>query len=281
MTAAPRFATINETLGLDDAQLGLADLALLLARDAYPELDVAHYLARLDEMAMEARANLPAKADVFVTLAALNRYLFTEQGFKGNFDDYYDPRNSYLNEVLDRRTGIPITLSLVYIEVGRRLGLSLDGVSFPGHFLVKCSVDGGDVVLDPYSGGVSLGTDELEHRLSDVVGEKHAARINLADVLGAAPTRDILVRMLHNLKAVYMRDEELHKALQISGRVLQLKPGSSDDLRDRGVLYAALDCFRPALDDLRRYLKLRPNAADADDIRERVIQLQGRVAQLH
>lgn len=281
MTTAPRFASIDDALGLDDEQLALADIALLLARDAYPELDVGHYLMRLDAMAGEVGQRLAADADVFATLAELNRYLFQEQGFRGNFDDYYDPRNSYLNEVLDRRTGIPITLSLVYIEVGRRLGLPLDGISFPGHFLVKCPVDGGEVVLDPYSGGVSLGIDELEHRLHEVVGEQHAERIELTSLLAAAPNRDILVRMLHNLKVLYLRDEDLHRALAVCDRILQFKPDSVDDLRDRGVLYATLDCFTPALADLRRYLALRPDAPDSEQIRARVIELQAQSARLH
>lgn len=281
MTAAPRFASIDDTLGLDDEQLVLADVALLLARDAYPELDIGHYLVRLDDMAGEIGQRLADDADVFATLAELNRYLFHEQGFRGDFDNYYDPRNSYLNEVLDRRTGIPITLSLVYIEVGRRLGLPLQGVSFPGHFLVKCSVDGGEVVLDPFSGGTSLGVEELEHRLHEVIGEKHAEHVELSTLLVAAPNRDILVRMLHNLKTLHLRDEDLHRALAVCERILQLKPNSAEDLRDRGVLYATLDCFSAALADLRRYLSLRPNAPDAEEIRRRVIDLQAYSARLH
>lgn len=272
---------LDTALAADDDQWALADLALHLARDAYPELDVDRYLARLDEMAGAIGERLDEDADVFSTLAELNAYLFREQGFRGNFDDYYDPRNSYLNEVLDRRTGIPITLSVVYLEVGRRLGLPLHGISFPGHFLVKCAVDGGEVVLDPYSGGVSLDADDLEHRLLEVVGEKHASRVELAALLRAAPERDILVRMLHNLKALYQRDEKLDRALTVCNRILQIRPDSLDDLRDRGELFAALDCHRAAFDDLRRYLKLRPGAADAGLVRERVIDLQARVAQLH
>src|SRR5882672_1206516 len=160
----------NEIVTGPEEDIGLAEAALLIAAPEYPGLDIPAYLARLSEMAATLKRRLREDISPTETPIALNRYLFDELGFGGNTGDYYDPRNSFLNEVLDRRLGIPITLSLVHIEVGRRIGLALHGVSFPGHFLVKCITRNGAVVLDPYAHGASLSLEDLQERLKVLRG---------------------------------------------------------------------------------------------------------------
>ncbi|MEK7840950.1 MAG: transglutaminase-like domain-containing protein, partial [Pseudomonadota bacterium] len=188
-----------------DQDLSLAEAALLLAKDEYPGLDVDAYLARLDELATRVRVRLPEGANIEDTLVTMNQILFDELGFAGNVDDYYDPRNSFLNDVLDRKLGIPITLSILYMDIASRLGLELEGVSFPGHFLVKFSTEEGDVVLDPFSGGTPLTEEDLVERLEEASGNEMIGGLSLNELLEATDKRDILVRMLRNLKGIYLR----------------------------------------------------------------------------
>jgi regulator of sirC expression with transglutaminase-like and TPR domain len=264
-----------------DESINLAEAALLIAADEYRDLDVDAYLERFDAMAGDLRRRFRQDISVSEAIIALNRYLFDQLGFTGNAAEYYDPRNSFLNEVLDRRLGIPITLSLVYIEVGRRVGLPLHGVSFPGHFLVKCAVRDGTIVLDPYSRGASLGLDDLVQRLRawrsglkpDVEMVKH--------MLDAAGNREILVRMLRNLAGIYRQRRALTKALAAAERIIMLAPQAAEEYRDRGTTYLDLECFRAALDDFRRYLRLRPRAPDAGAISAKVAELQQVAARLN
>jgi regulator of sirC expression with transglutaminase-like and TPR domain len=263
-----------------DGEFDLAEAALLLATDEYPVLDVAAYLARLDALSDSVRNRLHESASVQAKLAALNEVLFTEERFTGNTDEYYDPRNSFLNEVLDRRLGIPITLSIVYLAVGRRAGLPLDGVSFPGHFLVKLPIDDGVIVLDPYSGGVSLNEDELIGLLQRVAGEVERAPMSLVQLLATAGKRDILARMLRNLKAIYVRQNDWPKALSAVQRIL-LVSEAVEEVRDRGLIYQRLECFRAAVIDYERYLTLSPGAHDAQEIQDRIDMLQPLISRLH
>src|SRR5690606_36981665 len=186
--------------GMRDEDVSLAEGVLWIAASEYPDLAVDDDLARLHEMAAKLRGRLRADVATAEKLLALNHYLFDELGFSGNNDDYYDPRNSFLNEVLERRLGIPITLGVVYIEIGRRIGLGLHGVSFPGHFLVKCALRDGVVVLDPYSGGVSLGVEELQQRLRAAGSTADVDDALLSHLLSAASNKEVLARMLRNLK---------------------------------------------------------------------------------
>jgi regulator of sirC expression with transglutaminase-like and TPR domain len=248
----------------------LAEAALLLAQHDYPGLDVARYLLQLSEMAHTVKQRLRPEANAPATVFELNRFLFDEHGFAGDTEDYYDPRNSYLNEVMDRRRGIPITLSVVYIEVGRRIGLPLEGVSFPGHFLVKFAVEGGDIVLDSFAGGVSLTEEDLEFRIEQTFGQQAAARAPLGRFLGAASHREILVRMLRNLKAIHTQNGRWDTALSIIDRILVIDPEQSVEWRDRGTVYEHMECARSALANYRRYLEIAPAAEDVDDIRRRV-----------
>jgi len=264
-----------------DERLNLAEAALLIAVDEYPELNIDTYLQRLDELAQSVRGSLPEGAGLEETVVALNHFLFVDQGFTGNADDYYDPRNSFLNDVLDRKLGIPITLSILYMEIGHRLGLPLEGVSFPGHFLVKCATNEGDVVLDPFWGGMPLSEDDLRDRLEETCGKSQAVSAPLPALLAAAGKREILVRMLRNLKGVYVKREELLKALGIANRILQVQPDLPEEIRDRGRVYERLECFRPAVADFSRYLVLAPNAEDAQDVQHRLVELRQLVANIN
>ncbi len=252
----------------------LAEGALLIAREHYPDLDIDHYLARLDTLGAMLNAQVPDDADEVERILLLNRFLFEEQGFGPNHEDFADPRNSFLNEVLERRVGIPITLSIVYIEVGRRIGLALDGLSFPQHFLVRCALPDGVAVLDPFLSGASLSIEELQRRLGALRLGHRPSRAEVSALLVAASRREILARVLRNLKAVYMGADQYSDALAASDRLLMLTPTAATELRDRGWLYHHLDCFRAALADYRRYLELAPLAADADEVRGRIIELE-------
>lgn len=252
----------------------LAEGALLIAHEHYPDLDIDHYLARLDTLGMLLRAQLPEAATDVERIRALNRFLFDEQGFAPNQEDFADPRNSFLNDVLERRVGIPISLSVVYIEVGRRIGLALDGLSFPQHFLVKCALADGAAVLDPFRSGASLSVEDLQRRLGALRMGHRPSRAEVSALLVAASRREILARMLRNLKAVYLGAGQFGDALVAADRLVMLTPMAASEVRDRGWLFHRLDCFAAALADYRRYIELVPMAADAGEARERVVELE-------
>ncbi|MBE0613888.1 MAG: tetratricopeptide repeat protein [Burkholderiales bacterium] len=279
MEAQTRLEKFSELLCRED--FGLAEACLLIAQDAYPDLDVAHYLARIDALAATVKRRVAGDAFAKQKVVALNRHLFDELGFRGDVRDYYDPRNSYLNEVLERRTGIPITLSILYMEVGRRLGLRFQGVSFPGHFLVKLPVSGGHLVLDPFCGGEAQSESELRARLARVVPEHNANKLPLSQFLHAATPRQIVARVLRNLKGIYLQSEEAQNMLKVTQRMVMVAPHAAEEVRDRGLAYSKLDCFRAALADLQDYLKRRPDAPDAGEIRDKVAELRLACARLN
>jgi regulator of sirC expression with transglutaminase-like and TPR domain len=263
-----------------DEDISLVEAALLIASHGYPDLNVAAYLARIEELAHMLRMRVGEDATALERIADLNQFLFGDLGFAPNSEDYYDPRNSFLNEVLERRMGIPITLSVIYIELGRKIGLPLQGVSFPGHFLVKCAVPDGAVVLDPYSGGISLGLTDLQKRLREVRGGE-VSRAIIAELLVSASNREIIVRLLRNLKAIYLRGHDLDKALPIVDWIIAAAPEQTPELRDRGMIYQELECPRAALADFEAYLQRSPSGEDAEDIRGRIIELRKEVARLN
>ena len=275
--AAARF---REMTRLPDAQIDLAEAALLIAKNAGQHLDVEHYLSRIDELAAQLAAQLQRQASNMDRILALNTFLFRDQGFGPNLEDYYDLRNSFLNEVLERRLGIPISLSVLYMEIGQRIGLPLQGINFPGHFLVKCKLAEGTVILDPYAGGISLAVQELRQRLRDARGGE-VSRAILTGMLVSAGKKQILARMLRNVKAIYLRRHEHAQALAASDWVIALAPADAVEVRDRGLLYLQLECFRAALEDLQRYLELMPDAADADEVRARLLELRHNAARLN
>ncbi len=262
-------------------QFGLAEACLLIAEDRYPGLDAAACVARLDAIAATVRGRVPADASAAERVAAINRHLFEELSFTGNAEAYYDPRNSYLNEVLERRTGIPITLSIVYLEVGRRVGLPVQGVAFPGHFLVKVRLRHGALVLDPFAGGAPQSPASLRSRLEQVMPVAQARAADLAVYLDAASPRQIVARVLRNLKAIYLQAGDARAALAVVNRLLLVVPEAVEELRDRGLLFARLECFRPAAADLASYLRRRPDAPDAAEMRDRLVALHAAAARLN
>lgn len=270
--------TLQRQAALPEEQLDLTTSALLIARSAYPSLDPTPYLDRLASWARHLGEAIPADGDIPTRIASLNRFMFEELGFQGDDTDYYNPRNSFLNDVLDRRRGIPITLALVYMDLGRRCGLELDGVSFPGHFLVKMTVMGGQVVLDPFNGGTSLDEDDLRRRLHTQYGK---APGTVQSLLRRAGKRDILVRMLRNLKGIYHRQGELQRALEAIDLILTIDPHLDEEYRDRGLLFHEIEHTSAALRDLRHYLVAQPHAEDASHIRELIIDLQREPVRLH
>ena len=277
----PSMARFAAIVGRPDDEIDLASAALEIAADAYPGLQSEPYLARLDALAEEVRRRLPSAAEPLAGTAAVARHLFVEAGFAGNRAAYHDPRNSYLNEVLDRRLGIPITLSVLLLEVGWRLRLPLAGVSFPGHFLVRCRHADGQVVLDPFHGGRTLTRENLLRLLTPFVGDEAEAHRQLPRALEPASKREILMRMLRNLRAVHLEGGYPERALAVVERMLILAPDRPEALRERASLYQRLDCFRAARDDYRRYLDLAPGAADATEVRARLGELEAAVARLH
>ena len=204
--------------------------------------------------------------------------LFSQQGYRGNDNDYYDPKNSFLNQVIERRTGIPITLSVLYMEVARRAGLGLDGVGFPGHFLVKHIRDGDEIIIDPFNRGEIKSREDLSRLLSDLYGGKVALS---EELLQAASKKQILKRILANLKVIYIKHNEWAKGLSVLDRLVTLDPASAADIRDRGAIYLRLECFVQAREDFERYLRIAPNATDAVEVREQVISLAKEVTRVH
>ena len=275
MSMEPRSALPdwNALAGLGDDELPLLDTALLIARDEYPDLDAAGITAQVDTYAEALRPRLAGDIDLPARLTAINRYLFEEVGFAGNVDQYDDPRNSYLNQVVDRKLGIPISLAVVQMEVTRRLGMPLDGISFPGHFLVRLPVDDGILVLDPYNKGRPVSADELRERASPHLGGQAPDDQQLLQILAPATHRMILMRMLRNLKGLYVESGDWERVARSADRLLKLSPDTAEAVRDRGLAYRELGHAKGAREDLARYLQLLPEADDADAVRVALIEL--------
>jgi len=221
-----------------EAEIRLDRGALLVARSEYPDLDHARYLAEFDRLSARVRRLLPTSRDPLPVLGALNTVLVEEEGFRGNDEDYYDAKNSYLNDVLDRKLGIPITLSLVYLEIARRIGFPLSGVPFPGHFLVRHRSDGRELFLDPFNRGEILLPRDLPARLAGLFGKKTTEEVlqqnrnRLPEAfVGDASPRDILIRMLTNLREIHARRQDLPRGRRVVAMLLVLSP-DSDQARD-------------------------------------------------
>jgi len=273
-------ALFRRMLDRPEEEIDLAEAALLIAKNAYRDLDVPGYLARIGELAGKLSAQLPEDGTESSRIVALNRFLFEDQGFAPSVENYYDPRNSFLNEVLERRVGIPLSLSILYIEVGRRIGLPLQGISFPGHFLVKCTLKEGVVIIDPYCGGITLSLQDLQQRLRETRGGE-VSRAIVAAMLVAANKREILARMLRNLKGIYLDQRDYVRALSAIDWIIAVTPGDATEVRDRGLIYVKLECFRAALEDLEHYMQKAPNATDMDEIRSHVVELRMSAARLN
>jgi regulator of sirC expression with transglutaminase-like and TPR domain len=256
-----------------DAPLDLAELALLLAQDEYPSLDVEAYLSELDGMAHEARGHL--RGSLTQQVKGLCRYLFHDMGFRGNQQNYYDARNSYLNDVLDRRTGIPITLSAVAMAVGRWAGLDMAGVGLPGHFVAKAIGEGEEVLFDPFHGGRQLTVEKCQLLVEKATGMPFEVN---EEVLRAVPLGAMVLRMLNNLKGVYLRSGDYPRAARVIERLRQLNPHDPRQRRDLGAtLFQAGQAGR-AIDHLQAYLQASPQAGDADTVKQLLMQAQASVA---
>ena len=270
----------------EDTRIDLARACLMIAQDAYPGLDVERYLGEIERMAIRLRARLAGGAGAEERVIALNQFLFEDLGYRGNTSAYYDPRNSYLNEVIDRRTGIPITLSILYMELGRRAGLPLEGISFPGHFLVRLRLRGGTLVLDPFAGGAPQSEAELRERLQRVIPEGMSGGVPVSELpleqfLEPASNRQILSRLLRNLKGIYRDTDKPERMLEVLNRMLIVSPEASGELRERAYVYQRLECFRAALKDLSDYVEREPEAADLDDVRAKLVELSALCARLN
>lgn len=248
----------------------LARGALLIAKEEYPDLDIEQHIDKLATLAREAEPIVRAGEDTVERVQLLSHFLFELKGFEGNAENYNDPRNSFLNDVINRRLGIPITLSVVYLEVGRRLGINLYGVSFPTHFLVKAVDERGELIIDPYVGGKILSIEEIRARLTQIYGQP--VELNPA-MLKARGARHILARILRNLKITYMNGSDWMRALSALDRIIMLEPRALDELVERGGLYERLECFKAALDDYQSFLSMAPEHPSADAAREAVLRL--------
>jgi regulator of sirC expression with transglutaminase-like and TPR domain len=234
-------------------EIRLDEAALLLARTEYPALDLSAQLARLDALA--ARAECDPGQSPQANIASLNRLLFEEEKFAGN-EEYDDPRNSYLNDVLDRKMGIPITLTLVYQEVARRCGLPVVGVGFPGHFLAKYLAAAGEILLDPYHRGAILSLQDCEEKLKAQFGGEAEFRPSF---LVVSSTKQTLTRMLNNLKGSFFRRKDFAKVLMMIEMALAIDPTSRQEIHDRGMTYFLLRRYGQAMADLQAYLNLSPS----------------------
>jgi|KBSMisStandDraft_5_1062788.scaffolds.fasta_scaffold22021_5 regulator of sirC expression with transglutaminase-like and TPR domain len=271
------------SLVAEDASLPLIEAAASIAQDDYPDLDTQGVLAEIDALAHKLRRRIPADAVAVQRLRWLNNFFFQEVGFAGNANDYYDPANSYLHKVLHTRRGIPITLALLYAELAVQIGLNAQGVSFPGHFLVKVRMPQGEVIVDPFTGR-SLSREALEQML---VPYKRGSALERFDAplglyLQAAPPRDVLARMLRNLKEIHRSAEDWPRLLAVTQRLVILLPESWSERRDRGLAYAELGFDTAAADDLQTYFEQAPDAVDRDNVAARLALLvHGRSPRLH
>ncbi|KXU89491.1 transglutaminase [Caballeronia megalochromosomata] len=264
------------SLMADDETLPLTEAALSLAQDAYPDVDMQAALAEIDELVVRARRRMPDDANVKQKVDALNRYFFRELGFSSNLNDYYDPDNSHLNVVLRRRRGIPISLAVIYLEMAEQLGVPVRGVSFPGHFLLRVATPGQDLMLDPTT-GQTLSEAQMVEMLEPYVqrvGESIGSALRV--LLQPATRREIIARMLRNLKGIYLQTERWQRLLAVQQRLVIALPNSIEEVRDRGFAYARLDYLRPALEDLQRYIEIRPDAEDATVVETELHELRQR-----
>ena len=241
--------------------------AMKIARVEYPGLDAEPYRARLDTFAKKAAGALKGKG--IDAVHRLNRFFFDELGFHGNAEDYYDPRNSYLNDVIDRRTGIPITLSTVYCEIARRVGLAAYGVGFPGHFLVKCLAGRRRIIVDCF-GGKILEREDCQELLDSVQAERRSVSEGMFAI---ASPRDILSRMLNNLRRIHAERRDFGRALRWIEMDMELRPDEPQNFRERGMLFVQTEDFGKAMADLERYARLVPEAADLPRVREQLALL--------
>ncbi|MEM7712805.1 MAG: SirB1 family protein [Cyanobacteria bacterium P01_A01_bin.68] len=254
-----------------DEYINLARAALYIAQEEYPNINPEEYINALDSMASELLERLPSNRYPLRIIQSINDYLYEDLGFSGNASDYYDPRNSFLNEVIDRRLGIPITLSLVYLEVTSRINFPMLGVGMPGHFLIRPDFPDMEIFVDAFNNGEVMFLEDCEERLSQIYQQKMSLQ---SDFLAPVSKKQFLARMLTNLKVIYVKKQELEKALAAVERILILFPEIPLELRDRGLLYFQLGYVNRAILDFEKYLTKEPLAQDAETIRTLLAQLR-------
>ena len=259
----------------EDASLPLLEAAVAIAQHDFPRLDVQSTLAEIDTLAARLKRRLAADAAPMQRLRLLNRFFFQELGFSGNVNDYYDPRNSYVHCVLETRRGIPITLALLYVELANQIALDACGVSFPGHFLAKVHMPQGEIVIDPFT-GQSMSRDALDALLAPY--RRRSVKSGLGEAplgtfLQPAHPREVIARMLRNLKEVFRSSQDAARLLAVAERLVILLPDAWEERRDRGLVHAALGARFPAMADLAGYLEHAPDAPDRPAIRKRLAEL--------
>ena len=264
-------ALFTRLLGLSDLDLPLARACLLIAAEIYPNLDIDYYLSRLAQISFSAAERAGDEQSPAERISSLSRYLFDELQFRGNVKEYFDPENSLINRVLERRTGIPLTLSVIYLEVGWHLGIPLSGVCFPGHFLVKCAGENGEVLIDPFGGGVRISEQECLGKLRDLYGRDAELR---PEYFRTASKRQILTRVLSNLKNIYLCAHEYSRALGIVEMLSLLNPRNYSGLRERAFLYYQLEYYAAAVRDLETYLGHCPHSRDNEAIQQDLSQIR-------
>jgi len=267
---------LAEVMQQPEERISLAEAALLIAASEYPDLDATQYIRRLDAMADTVGKRIGGEADPFLMIERINQFLFQEEGFSGNTHDYYDPRNSFLNEVLDRKTGIPITLSTVYLEMAGRLNIPLVGVGMPGHFLVKHPYF--DILIDPFDQGRILSEDDCRARMQQVLGDSVPFDKSFLDAAGKC---QIVTRMLNNLRGIYVNSRQYQKALDMSELVLAFHPDSPEERKQRAALLLHLRRYSDAVADLNFYLEHNPGADDVVQVRQTVANLRKTLAQMN
>jgi regulator of sirC expression with transglutaminase-like and TPR domain len=269
---SPSRQLLADALARPEPALELGRMALLVAQEEYPQLPVEGYLTRLDALAERTRDHLGTETAPLLVLEALTETLFGAEGFQGNRSAYYDPRNSFLNDVLDRKVGIPLTLGILMLEVGWRLDLPLEGVNFPGHFLVRFRGETLSLLLDPFSGGHLCFEDEAQ----TILDRSYGGMVRMKpDFLKVAGKREMLLRLLLNLKGIYMNVQDLRRALTVVDRILMLRPMAAGEVRDRGTILARLGRAEDAIEQFEWYLGAAPEAEDAPRIRALVEALRG------
>ena len=272
------YVAFRESIDRPEDQIDLARAALAIAMQEYPDLKIYDCLSQLDRFGQAVELRIGDEKNPYRIIAALNTVLFKELGFQGNRSEYYDPKNSFLNDVITRKKGIPISLSVIYMEVARRVGLSLAGVGFPGHFLVKYEDGDVEILIDVFHEGEIRTREDLDRMLQQTYRGQVSYQSGFVAALGK---RDILRRMLNNLKWIYLERGEPLKTLSVLDQLLILDPGSASEMRDRGLLYITLESYPQALEDLESYLRLAPGADDAAMIKAQIESVRHRYVQIH
>jgi regulator of sirC expression with transglutaminase-like and TPR domain len=264
------------SLVAEDEHFPLTEATVAVAQHAYPDLDVQGVLDQIDQWGNKLKQRITPDTPPIQRLQLLKHFFYNELGFGPNPNDFYAPENSYLHQIIENRRGIPISLAILMMELGQQIGLNIRGVSFPNHFMMRISLQQGEIIMDPLN-GESLSKNQLQEMLDpylDAKGYRGELSLPLNIFLRASSAREILSRFMRNLKMIYSEDERWERLLGIQERLVILLPDSPEEIRDRGLIFAQLEYVRPAIADLHRYLSEMPGAEDVADIREHIATLE-------